>query len=139
MRNAANASPQGGVVDVKVRVHATEVVFIVIDDGPGVAPEIADYMFEPFASTTHEGTGLGLAISAYVMQLLGGRISYRQDRRPRRLLHGLATASRSEERRLQRRRSHERRRLASRPAEPLGSFGSRAPSESTDSTRAARA
>jgi len=30
---------------------------------------------------TREGTGLGLAISAYVMQLLGGRLSYRKDPR----------------------------------------------------------
>jgi len=78
LRNAANASPQGGAVDIKVRTTDSEVIFTVIDDGPGVAPEIADYMFEPFASTTHEGTGLGLAISAYVMKLLGGRISYRR-------------------------------------------------------------
>src|SRR5262249_30887964 len=60
MRNAANASPQHGVVDVKVRTNADEIILTVVDDGPGVAPEIADYMFEPFASTTHEGTGLGL-------------------------------------------------------------------------------
>jgi signal transduction histidine kinase len=46
--------------------------------GPGVAPEIADTMFEPFASTTNGGTGLGLAISAYVMQMLSGRINYRK-------------------------------------------------------------
>jgi signal transduction histidine kinase/DNA-binding NarL/FixJ family response regulator len=78
LRNAANASPPHGIVDIKVRTTASEVILTVIDDGPGVAPEIADYMFEPFASTTHEGTGLGLAISAYVMQLLGGRISYRR-------------------------------------------------------------
>jgi len=56
-----------------------EVVFVVTDDGPGVPPEIADYMFEPFASNTSEGTGLGLAIAAYVMQMLGGKISYRKD------------------------------------------------------------
>jgi two-component system sensor kinase FixL len=78
MRNAANASPQHGVVDLKVRTTTTEIIMTVVDDGPGVAPEIADYMFEPFASTTHEGTGLGLAISAYVMQMLAGRISYRR-------------------------------------------------------------
>ena len=79
LRNAAHASPAGGVVDVKILVSDTEVVFSITDDGPGVAPEIADTMFEPFASTTHEGTGLGLAISAYVMQMCGGRISYRKD------------------------------------------------------------
>ncbi len=80
MRNAANASPKDGVVDVTAKVTDTEVILTVTDDGPGVAPEIADTMFEPFASTTREGTGLGLAISAYVMQMLEGRISYRRDR-----------------------------------------------------------
>ena len=79
LRNAAHASPPDGAVDVKILVSETEVVFSITDDGPGVAPEIADTMFEPFASTTHEGTGLGLAISAYVMQMCGGRISYRKD------------------------------------------------------------
>ncbi|MBX3155946.1 MAG: hybrid sensor histidine kinase/response regulator [Deltaproteobacteria bacterium] len=79
LRNAANASPRGGIVDVRVRVEKDEVVFTVVDDGPGVAPSIADTMFEPFATGTDGGTGLGLAISAYVMQMLEGRISYRKD------------------------------------------------------------
>lgn len=78
LRNAANVSPPGGTVDLKVTATEREVVFQVVDDGPGVAPEIADFMFEAFATTRHEGTGLGLAISAYVMQLLGGKISYRK-------------------------------------------------------------
>ena len=79
LRNAAHASPAGGAIDVRITVAETEVVFSVIDDGAGVSAEIADYMFEPFASTSHEGTGLGLAISAYVTQMCGGRISYRKD------------------------------------------------------------
>lgn len=78
LRNAANASPVGGTVDFTVRIVDNEVQFSVTDDGPGVAPEIADTMFEPFASTTNGGTGLGLAISAYVMQMLNGRINYRR-------------------------------------------------------------
>jgi signal transduction histidine kinase/FixJ family two-component response regulator len=78
LRNAAQASPKHGVVDVKVRVSGSEVVFSVIDDGPGVAEDIGDFMFEPFATGNREGTGLGLAISAYVIQLLGGRINYRR-------------------------------------------------------------
>ncbi len=78
LRNAANASPVGGTVDLSVRIVDSEVHFCVTDDGPGVAPEIADTMFEPFASTTNGGTGLGLAISAYVMQMLSGRINYRK-------------------------------------------------------------
>jgi signal transduction histidine kinase len=79
LRNAANASPQHGVVDLRVTVNDTAVAFIVTDDGPGVPSEIADYMFEPFASNSNEGTGLGLAIAAYVMQMLDGKISYHRD------------------------------------------------------------
>src|SRR5664279_1362101 len=72
LRNAANASPPEGIVDLKCRVVGNEVVFSVCDDGPGVSAEIGEIMFEPFASGTPEGTGLGLAISAYVMQLVHG-------------------------------------------------------------------
>jgi len=79
LRNAANASPPDGVVDLRCRVVGNEVVFSVCDDGPGVSPEIGEIMFEPFASGTPEGTGLGLAISAYVMQLVHGRLSYRRE------------------------------------------------------------
>jgi signal transduction histidine kinase len=79
LRNAANASPKHGIVDLRVTANDTEVVFTVIDDGPGVPTEIADYMFEPFTAHTNESTGMGLAIAAYVMQMLGGKISYRKD------------------------------------------------------------
>lgn len=78
LRNAANASPAGGLIDLDVRVVDDYLEFVVTDDGPGVAPEIADTMFEPFASTTANGTGLGLAMAAYVMENLGGRIRYRK-------------------------------------------------------------
>ncbi len=78
LRNAAQVSPAGGFIDLKVLASEDEVVFTVTDDGPGVPEEIADTMFEPFSSAP-EGSGLGLAISAYVMQMSGGRISYRKD------------------------------------------------------------
>ncbi|HEY4243324.1 MAG TPA: hybrid sensor histidine kinase/response regulator [Kofleriaceae bacterium] len=79
LRNAANVSPAGGKVDFEVKVVEDGVAFIVTDDGPGVSPEIADYMFEPFATNTRGGTGLGLAIAAYVMHMLDGRITYHRD------------------------------------------------------------
>jgi signal transduction histidine kinase len=78
LRNAANISPPAGTITVSARVLAAEVSISVTDDGPGVAPEIADHMFETFASTTQESTGLGLAISAHVMSMSGGGISYRK-------------------------------------------------------------
>jgi len=80
LRNAANASPKGGTIDLEARVIGDQIHFSVTDDGPGVADENADHMFEPFASTGSEGTGLGLAISAYVIHIHGGTISYRRAR-----------------------------------------------------------
>lgn len=76
LRNAAAASPPEGVVDLQVVATDREVVFSVIDDGPGVPDAIAATMFEPFASNVAEGTGLGLAIAAYIMRMLGGSIRY---------------------------------------------------------------
>ncbi len=79
LRNAANASPPGGFIDVVVDVDADEVTFAITDDGPGVAEELSGSLFEPFATATHGGTGLGLQRSpAYVVQLLHGRIAYQR-------------------------------------------------------------
>jgi signal transduction histidine kinase/AmiR/NasT family two-component response regulator len=78
LRNAANASPAGGIVNLDTHRDGDNVIIEVTDDGPGVDPAIADFMFEPFASTSVEGAGLGLAISAFVVQLHHGNISYRR-------------------------------------------------------------
>ncbi len=78
LRNAANASPRDGTISVSARSTGHEIALSVVDDGPGVDLQIADHMFEPFTTTGGEGTGLGLAISSFVMQMFGGRISYRR-------------------------------------------------------------
>jgi two-component system sensor kinase FixL len=51
--------------DVEVRIA---------DNGPGVAPEVADCLFEPFTTTKETGTGLGLAMSRTIVQSHGGTI-----------------------------------------------------------------
>ena len=45
----------------------------VIDNGPGVSPEIAGRAFESFVTTKEAGTGLGLAIVKRIVDLHGGR------------------------------------------------------------------
>ena len=46
----------------------------VADSGPGLAPEVAERLFEPFRSTKESGMGLGLSISATIVEAHGGRI-----------------------------------------------------------------
>ncbi|QFT93037.1 Nitrogen regulation protein NR(II) [Roseovarius sp. THAF9] len=47
----------------------------VIDDGPGLPPEIAGNVFEPFVSGRENGTGLGLALAAKIVSDLDGWLS----------------------------------------------------------------
>jgi len=44
----------------------------VIDNGPGVSPEVAERAFESFVTTKDAGTGLGLAIVKRIIDLHGG-------------------------------------------------------------------
>ena len=51
-----------------------EILVAVEDHGPGIAPEIAARMFEPFFSTKPQGIGMGLAISRGIIEAHDGRI-----------------------------------------------------------------
>lgn len=55
---------------------ARTAVLRVSDDGPGIAPEIAQHLFEPFSTTkpAGKGTGLGLAVTHTIVEGLGGSI-----------------------------------------------------------------
>src|SRR3546814_1562981 len=45
-----------------------EVEIFIADSGPGIAREMADQLFEPFATTKTEGLGLGLPIPRPIVQ-----------------------------------------------------------------------
>lgn len=62
--NALDAVPEGGRVDVTVRRQRQRVVVSIIDNGPGISPEVRARMFDPFFTTKSvgKGTGLGLDI-----------------------------------------------------------------------------
>jgi two-component system nitrogen regulation sensor histidine kinase NtrY len=47
----------------------------IIDNGPGIAPEIRDKLFLPYVSSGKKNMGLGLAIVQDIMQQLGGSVS----------------------------------------------------------------
>jgi len=47
----------------------------IVDNGPGVSPEVAKRAFESFVTTKDAGTGLGLAIVKRIVDLHGGQAS----------------------------------------------------------------
>jgi signal transduction histidine kinase len=47
----------------------------VVDNGPGIAPEVAARAFESFVTTKDAGTGLGLAIVKRIVDLHGGNVT----------------------------------------------------------------
>lgn len=66
--NAIKYSPPGGTITLSLTRDGDEAVFDVLDQGPGVAPEDRQRIFEPFyrghgTKGAAAGTGLGLAIA----------------------------------------------------------------------------
>jgi len=83
--NAVKFSPTTGTIDISAARHDGAIVVTVKDDGPGVAPEYHDRVFERFFRVEREGStvagaGLGLAICKRFVELHGGRIEL--DSRP---------------------------------------------------------
>ena len=76
LRNARQHVPLGVPIWVTVARCTGGMVFSVEDAGPGVPPEIAGSIFEPFRrgrAAIGEGLGLGLSLVARFAQLHGGR------------------------------------------------------------------
>ena len=75
--NAARHGPAGGEVTVLATAKGDVLTIEVADEGPGIAAEDRDRVFQRFTrgERTAGGTGLGLAIARWVVDLHGGRIS----------------------------------------------------------------
>ena len=77
IRNAAEAIPQGGDIEVKSFNEADEVVITVRDTGTGIAEEDLSKVFQPFWSSKGVGIGkgMGLAVTHGLVKRHGGTIS----------------------------------------------------------------
>ncbi|KAG5726951.1 hypothetical protein E4T56_gene14512, partial [Termitomyces sp. T112] len=75
LRNAAEAiGDREGRVDIKVCADDGMVRISVSDNGPGIAPELAESLFNSFTSTKIQGIGLGLSICKTIVEAHGGKI-----------------------------------------------------------------
>jgi signal transduction histidine kinase len=80
VNNATDVMLGGGKIFVRFHADENEIITEIEDTGSGIAPEIADKLFQPFA--THgksHGTGLGLSICKKIIEDHGGRIWVRHE------------------------------------------------------------
>ncbi|MGZ6695001.1 MAG: sensor histidine kinase [Solirubrobacteraceae bacterium] len=78
MENALRHTPPGSHVQARTEVRDGQVVLVVEDDGPGVAPELRERAFERFvrgAGDRGSSSGLGLAIVRAVAESHGGTVT----------------------------------------------------------------
>jgi signal transduction histidine kinase len=74
--DAVKSLGETGEVRVALAPEGTSAVSITVtDNGPGVSPDIAARLFEPYATTKKEGTGLGLAIAQRIAIEHNGELS----------------------------------------------------------------
>ena len=75
LENAIQSSPIGATIVVKSCVDGANVKISLTDQGPGIAAEMLECLFEPFATNRNTGTGLGLAIALTAVRAHRGDIN----------------------------------------------------------------
>jgi len=77
IRNAMDAMENSPTRDLVVAIDTADDNFArisVADSGSGIAPEIAEQLFQPFVTSKRQGMGVGLSISRTIVEAHGGRI-----------------------------------------------------------------
>jgi len=77
IRNAVDAMETSHGGDLTIAIVPDEKGYVrisVTDSGSGIAPEIAEQLFQPFITTKQHGMGVGLSISRTIVEAHGGRL-----------------------------------------------------------------
>jgi two-component system, LuxR family, sensor kinase FixL len=77
VRNAVEAMDASDRRELTISTRAApgEVLIAVADTGPGIPPEVAEQLFQPFVTSKTTGLGLGLSICRELVEAHGGRLS----------------------------------------------------------------
>jgi signal transduction histidine kinase len=82
--NASEAMADGGELSISSEAvpgpdAGADVIRVRVEDrGPGVSPDVADKIFEPFFSTKSEGTGFGLPLALSTVEDHGGTLRFEE-------------------------------------------------------------
>nr|WP_274520941.1 ATP-binding protein [Paenibacillus sp. TCA20] len=75
LKNAIEAMPGGGKIDISVTLNENDnIVISFVDNGAGIPEAKLARIGEPFYSTKDKGTGLGLMVSYKIIQNHQGTI-----------------------------------------------------------------
>ncbi|MFZ5765080.1 MAG: sensor histidine kinase [Thermodesulfobacteriota bacterium] len=84
INNAIDAAGKNGKIVIRTRQHNGDSVQIdIVDNGPGMSPEVQKKIFDPFFTTKNDkskqGTGLGLSITYGLVKKLKGEIEVQSE------------------------------------------------------------
>jgi len=84
VKNAFDAMPSGGEVNIKMEDTLSDVIITISDTGTGIKEEDRAKIFEPFFTTKSigKGTGLGLATAYGIVKMHKGQISVDSNNNP---------------------------------------------------------
>lgn len=75
IKNACEAMPHGGMIQLKTKVDENNILIIFNDKGSGIPESLWDKIFEPFMSYGKKnGPGLGLTVTKKIIEEHGGTI-----------------------------------------------------------------
>lgn len=80
IKNAIEASNEGGKVVITLLSDDEQVTILVKDDGCGMSEERLNRIGEPFYSSKEKGTGLGLTVSFKIVQSHNGSIHFNSEK-----------------------------------------------------------
>lgn len=79
IRNAIEAMPGGGTVDIVLSDNETQAILLIKDSGVGMTDLVLSHLGEPFYSTKGHGIGLGLMITHRIVEQNAGEIHYESE------------------------------------------------------------